>query len=106
MRLWHYCFIHISNAQIIQVSKLVNRIKLLNAAIGNSNNNLLLSDSETGESKLVVNRDIDIAALFNKIKKNIEYFYNTYIESKYIRIVKHKPMTLMVQKLKKIHTNL
>lgn len=42
----------------------------------------------------------------NQIIKNIEDLDNTYIKSKYIRIVKHKAMILIVQKLEEIYANL
>lgn len=46
VRLWYYHFAHVSNAQIILVSKLVDRIKLSNAAINNPNNNCFSSNSQ------------------------------------------------------------
>lgn len=109
VRLWHRCFAHASNAWIVQASKLVDGIKLSDAAASNLNDDLSSSDSEAEDregSEPDVNRDIDIAALLNKIIENIEDLCNTCIESKHTRIVKHKPMTPTVQKLEEIHANL
>lgn len=84
MRLQHCSFAYANNAQIIQTSKLVNRIKLLDTAISNSNNNQFFLDSKADDEKRSKS-DVDThitPALLNKIMKNIEYFYTIYIENK------------------------
>lgn len=73
------------------------------------NNYILLSNSEIKdkkESELDINKDIDIISSFNKIIINIKDFYDIYIKNKYIKIIKHKPMTLIIQKQEEIYTNL
>lgn len=45
------------------------------------------------------------SALLNKIMKSIEDIYDTYIKSKYTKIVKHKAMIPKVQKLEVIHAD-
>lgn len=88
---------------------------MLNTAVSNLNNNLLLSNLEVKDrekSESDINEDINITALLNKIIENIKDFCNTCIQTKYIRIVKYKFMIPMVQKLEKftlifrVHINL
>lgn len=42
----------------------------------------------------------------NKTIKTMENLSNIYIKNKHTRIIKHKEMTLTVQKLEEIHANL
>lgn len=93
---------------IIQVSKLVNGIKMSDIVANNHNNNLLSSDSETKDrkvSKQDKNRDIGITAPFNKIMEYIKNFYDICIENKHISIIKHKLMTLIIWNLKEMYAN-
>lgn len=108
MRLCHCYFAHTSNAWIIQVSKLVDQIKLSDAVIRNFNNDQFSLDSETDDGEKN-EPNIDkyiILALFNKIMKNIADFYDMCIKNKYTIIIKHKAMTPIVQKLEEIYINL
>lgn len=41
----------------------------------------------------------------NKFIKNIQNLNNIYIKNRYIKIIKHKSMTLIIQKVKKIYIN-
>lgn len=110
MRLEYRRFAHTSNTQIIQVSKLVDGIKLLDAATSNSNDDQFSSNSEADigkKSEPDINTYItSILALLNKIIKSIKDFCNMYIKSKYIKIIKHQAMTPIVPKLEEIYINL
>lgn len=80
IRLWHCYFAYVSNAWIIQVSKLVDKMKLSNAENENFNNNWFLSDSEIddwNESE----PDIFNLAPPIKITESIKEFCDTCIES-------------------------
>lgn len=46
------------------------------------------------------------SAPLNKIIERIKDFYNIYIKSKYTKIIKHKAMTLKIQKLEEIYANI
>lgn len=74
----------------------------------NSNNNLFFSDSEVDDrerSELDIDMHIT-PTLLSQIMENIEDFCNIYNESKYIRVVNYKTITLIIQKLEKIHIDL
>lgn len=89
MRLWYCLIAHASNTWIIQEFKLLNKIKLSNKATSNSNDDLLLSDSDANDKKeneSNVNKNVNIATPLNIILKNIEDLYDTNIESKYTKI--------------------
>ena len=106
MRLWNYCFVYIKNTWIIQTSKLVNGIKLSDAAINNFNDNQFFLDlriDNKEKNKLDIDMHITLA-LLNKIIESIEDFCNIYIKNKHIKVVKHKAITPIVQKLYKIYT--
>lgn len=108
VRLWYYHFAYASNTWIIQGSKLVNKIRLLEIAISNFNNDsfCLVLKTDTKEwSELDIDTYITLA-LLNKIIKSIEDLYNICIKSRYIRIIKYKVMTPIIWKLKEIHTNI
>lgn len=51
LRLSYYCFTYASNVYIIQAFKFIDRIKLSDTAINNSNNNQFFSDLETNDQK-------------------------------------------------------
>lgn len=51
MQLCHWHIAHASNAWIIEVLKLVDGIKLLDAVTNNSNNHQFFSDSEIDDKK-------------------------------------------------------
>ena len=110
MRLWHYRFAHTINAQIIQVFKLVDRIKLSNVATSNSNNDPFSSDSDVDDrEKSEPDMDTHITptpTLPIKIMKSIKDFYDICIKNKHIKIIKYKAITPIIQKLEKIYTNL
>lgn len=72
--------------------------------IGYSNNDwfsLYQDDGERNEPD-----DLNNPAPPNKNTDSIKNPCDIYIESKYIRIVKHKATTPIVQKLERIHTDL
>lgn len=99
----HHHFAHTSNTQIIQISKLVDGIKLSDADIRYSNNNRFSSESnnkEQSEPDKVHN-----PTLLNKITEGIKDLCDTCIKSKHTRIIKHKVMTLTIQKLEEIYVD-
>lgn len=102
MRLQHCYFAHINNAQIVQVSKLVNRRKLSGVDSRNSNYDWFFSDSEIDNAEKN-EPDINNLASFNKILESIKDLSDTCIKIKYIKIIKHKAMTLIVQKSEDIY---
>lgn len=108
IKLWYCRFAHISNIQIIKVSKLVYEIKLSNAAISNSNDDQFSSNSKTDDKK--GNKpDIDMhitPAPLSKIMEGIKDFFDIYIENKHTKIIKYKAITLIVKKLEKIYAKL
>lgn len=110
MRLWHCHYAHASNAQIIQVSKLVDKIKLLDIAISNSNDNQYSTNSKADDeekSEPDINMHITpIPALLNKIMESIKNLCNMCIKSKHIKIIKYKVIIPILRKLKEIHANL
>lgn len=117
MRLWYCHFTCISNAEIIQVTKLVNSIKLLDTATNSSNDNWFSLNSKADNKKRsekVDGReenkpDIDMhffSAVLNKIMESIKNLCDTYIKSEYTKIVKYKAMIPIIQKLKKIYADL
>lgn len=82
LRLQHCHFAYASNTQIIQKLKLIDRIKLTNLNIKNSNNNQFSSNLKVDHkerNKLNINNLIP----FNKITKNIKDFCDIYIYNKY-----------------------
>lgn len=111
IRLWHYRFGYRSNAKIIQASKLVDgtnlKKKSKNSETDNIHENQLLSsDSKTNK---YINSDLDKPTIINKatnINIKIAKLYDTYIESKHIRIVKAKRMTAITHKLQEIYADL
>lgn len=110
VRLWHCHFTYISSVWIIQASNLVDGIKLSNIAIDNFNDNPFSLDLEANDEK-EIKPDIDIyitltPASLNKIMESIKDFCDTYIKSKYIKIIKYKKITPIVWKLEEIHANL
>lgn len=76
-------------------------------AISNSNNNQFFLDLETDDRKKS-EPDVNIYIIpipLNKMIEIIQDIYNIYIESKYIKIVKYKTITLIILKFEKIYNN-
>lgn len=102
IRLWHYRLGHASNVRVVQASKLVDEIDL--KELSGLANKLYSSNSESNNDS---DADIlNVPAPINKITQGMEKFYEAYIESKYIRIIKSKKMTPITRRLQEIHADL
>lgn len=96
MRLYHCRFAHASNAHIVQAPKLVNGMNLLDANIGNSNNDRFFSNSKKDDRKRY-EPDVFNSVPLNKITESIKNLCDMCIKNKYTRIIKYKAMTLIAQ---------
>ena len=111
IRLWHCRLGYASNARVIQVSKLVDKIDLEGAAIQKDESYLNSSDFKTDDED-IKQSDTDAdnePASINKMTNNIngiEQLCETCIKSKHTRIVKSKKMTSITKRLQEVHTDL
>lgn len=117
IRLWQQRLGHISNTRVLKTSKLIDKINIMveedrekeqpfssDFEIKNENKSSESSSiSNTHPTTTPLNRVTNIS--INSIH-SVEQLCDSFIESKYIKIVKYEKMTPTIRKLKEIHTDL
>ena len=104
IRLWHRQLGHISNARVVQVSKLVDRIDLKEITIEP------IDKPQSSDSEPESDSDVDKLSPINKSMElninNVEELCKACIKSKHTRIVKSKRMTPTMRRLQEIYADL
>ena len=123
IRLWHQRLGYASNAQVVRVSKLTNRINLDtsnskydSAKIHSNSNDLDISDSDSDSKTPTTNNPtpsyttpVIAACQDNNVDNldNLDKLCTPSVRSKSTRVVRqNKSMTPITSKLKEVHTNL
>lgn len=90
--------------KVFQASKLVDKFELKKISSFSSDKLYFFSKSESKDNSST-NRN-HILAPMNKVIESIKKFYEAYIKSKHIRIIKSKKMISTTKRLQLIHADL
>lgn len=110
IRLWHQQLEYASNAKIVIISKLVDRIDItidksqqeecFSSDFEDNNKNEILepcSDNFSAFTTTLLNKITNTSSI--DLNDNIEQLYDSCIKSKHTKIVRHKKMTLITCRL-------
>lgn len=114
IHIWHCRIDHVSIAKIIRISKLVNVINIYNTEYNSEKVFIDFNISKIDELPNIVNKNLSYLAnlilssflLKNTMLSDFDQLYALEIESKSTRTILQKSMTLITNKLEKIHIDL